>query len=107
MTTQDHGAGLDDLRFALADSFSHVVVGSGYYSQSIGFDAAREAADELLADDGPLSDLSVLVQIPEIHGLAVIARRACMVLGPEHVPAEHWETLADWIAALEATGGDA
>ena len=76
-----------------------------------GFDRFRRQylADEMLADDGPLSDLSVLVQIPKVRELAEAAvrwERQAMWAWDDGELADDADTLA-WLNALEATEGDA
>lgn len=40
---------MNDLRIRIADEISDIVIGTGYYSTTIGINAALEAADALIA----------------------------------------------------------
>ena len=96
------------LRLALAANIVGMPVGSGWESANLSRDDALDLVQVLI--DGPLSDLSILVQIPAVRELAEAFVEA------DDFIREEYEYLIDrdpndqamtesWRAALEATDG--
>ena len=88
----DHSASLVS---TLAENISGSYVGSGYYGTSVGSDDALDIASDLI--DGPLSDTTVLVQIPEVRELVIELR--CAYQGDT----SGRKVMQPWFDALEVT----